>query len=121
MSTRIGLRYRNTILAEYLVRQFTESASRLLQRSSSPRSRGVDAPPLTVHDLRARAQKPFVLHAVQRGVQRAGTDAVTVSGELPGDPRSVDLSFRSVVQHVYLHGAAVKGAHVVRLRGGRPE
>jgi hypothetical protein len=33
----------------------------------------------------------------------------------------VDLSAGGVVQHVHLHGAAVEGAHALRLRAGRGE
>lgn len=52
-----------------------------------------------------------MLHPVQRGIQRAGTDAMTVSSELLGDPGAVDLVFGGVVQDVQLDGATVEGTH----------
>ena len=36
---------------------------------------------------------------------------MTVSRELLGDPRAVDLAFSGVMEHVQLHGATVERAH----------
>jgi hypothetical protein len=88
----------------------------LLESSSSPRRRRVEAPFSTFDNFRARPQEAFVLHSVQRRVQGAGADAVTVSGQLFRDPCSVDLVIRRVVQHMELDGTAVERAHGVRLR-----
>src|SRR6266513_1797745 len=89
---------------EDFVGELAEGAPCLLEGSSPPGGRGVQAPPSAVHDFRARAQETFVLHAVQRGVQGAGTDSMTVSGELFRDPGSVDFALGSMVEHVQLHG-----------------
>src|SRR5438067_2375767 len=115
------IRYRNTILPrgavtrksppssiEQLVGELAEGAARLLESSSPPGSRGVQAPPSALHDFRARAQETFALHAVQRGVQGAGTDSMTVSGELFRDPGPVDFALGSMVEHVQLHSTAVE-------------
>lgn len=48
---------------------------------------------------------------MQRGVQRAGADAMTVAGELLGDPGAVDLTFSGVMEHVQLHGPTIERAH----------
>jgi hypothetical protein len=80
----------------------------LLESSSPPGRRGVEAPFSTFHDFRARPQEALVLHSVQRRVQGAGADAVTMLGQLFRDPCSVDLVFGRVVQHMELDGTAVE-------------
>jgi hypothetical protein len=58
---------------------------------------------------------------MQRRIQRPGTDVVTVSSQLLGDPGAVDLSLGGVMQDVQLDGAAIEGTHGVRLRASRPD
>src|SRR5690242_9783643 len=96
--------------------ELAQRAACLLESSTSPRRRCVEAPSSTFDDFRVRPQEALVLHSVQRRVQGAGADAVTMPGQLLGDPCSVDLVLRRVVQHVELDGTAVERAHGVRLR-----
>lgn len=44
---------------------------------------------------------------------------MTVASELLGHPRAVDLAPGGVVEHMHLHGAAIEGAHALRLRASR--
>ena len=104
---------------EDFIGELAQCAACLLQGSSPPSRRGVEAPPPTIHDSRARTQEALVLHAVQGRVQRAGTDVMTVSGELFGDPGPVDFALGSMVEHVQLHSTAVERAHEIRLRASR--
>src|SRR5260370_42242521 len=116
---KLGTRYRNTISPQQLVGQFTERAACLLQIPFSTRSRGVQASPPTLDDRRARTEEAFVLHAVECGVQGAGTDLMTVSSELFHDPGPVDFALGSMVEHVQLNSTAVDRAHGRRLRATR--
>ena len=45
---------------------------------------------------------------------------MTVARELVRDPGAVDLAFSGVMEHVQLHGAAVKRAHASQATGGAP-
>src|SRR6266702_509351 len=100
---------------EDFVGELPQRAACLLQSSSPPSRRGVEAPPPTVHDSRARTQEALVLHAVQGRVQRAGADVMTVPGQLFGDPGPVDFTPGSMVEHVQLDSTAVERAHEIRL------
>lgn len=101
--------------AEDFVGEFPQRFTRLVEGSSPLGCGTVTTTASALNDFDPRAQQAFVFHPMQHRIQSAGTDPMPVAGEFLGDPRTVYLAVRGVMQNMKLNGTAQKRSHPASL------